>query len=99
MNNHLPLNGSGLTDKIHRGLSGGTGGPTGSVADVLGSALAGNTPQPDPTSTVDGTGYGLSPSHKPTNAPATDPSQGRGNRRPRATEDPIMQAFQRMGLA
>lgn len=96
---YIPLNGSAVTNKVRRGL---TGNPdrVATAASTLGAALRGDsTTQPDPTSTVDGTGFGLTPDPETSKAPATDPSQGRGNRRPRATDDPIMQAFERMGLA
>ena len=93
---HIPLNGSAVTNKVRRGLTGHTACAA-TAASTLGAALRGETAQRE--GTIDGTGFGLSPSHKPTKAPATDPSQGRGNRRPRVTDDPIMQAFQHMGLA
>lgn len=93
---HIPLNGSAVTDKVRRGLTSNTT-RVATAASTLGAALRGETSQPE--GPADGTGFGLSPEHELIKAPATDPSQGRGNRRPRATDDPIMNAFQRMGLA
>lgn len=93
---HIPLNGSAVTNKVRRGLVGNTTCVT-TAASTVGAALRGDTAHRE--GTIDGTGFNLSHSHMSTKAPATDPSQGRGNRRPRATDDPIMNAFQRMGLA
>lgn len=94
MSKNIPLNTNAVTDKVRRGL---TGNPArvATAATTLGAALRGdNTTQPDPESSVDGTGFGLSPSHK---TPATDPSQGRsgkGNQRPKDNRDPLLTALQ-----
>lgn len=100
MTNHLPLNGTGITAKVRRVLAGNSA-QTASAASTLAATLAGGTAPSQENhlaqerSTAEGTG---SPGHAPTKAPATDPSQGRGNRRPQETTDPILRAFQTIGI-
>ena len=96
MTEYLPLNGRGITDRVHRAMQKSNFNQSVSPAQGLANVLAG---QPEPEYKDDGitgTGFGLTDSSPKPKTRAVDPSQGKGHnnrKNTRSAEDPLVAAF------
>ena len=93
---HIPLNGSGVINKIHAALRGqeSYSPPERNELDPIQEALAGL-----PSDAPDGTGGSTKsePVEPTRSARATDPSQGSGARSSRTPRDPLAEALRSIG--